>query len=282
MSYTGFYINLDRSTVRRAEIEGEIARFGLSQLYRRFPAADGNVLNFPNPHLSNSEIGCFTSHLLLLKQNLASQTHLHVVEDDAVFSRFTGEVLDAVSTSDTIEQHDIVFTETFITPLNLDYKACKEIYDSSVDRDAAGRITQVRPSIINFVAGTSSYLVNYRSIPKLVDLFTRALTKGVAVNIDLVIREAAKAGRIRVGCIFPFVTTIRLEGITDNTIDGRPHDSLTEILAGLGRNSFFVDCDHGALCARAAQLLPLPEGDAHLRLLGHLLAFSVTDKFHPY
>jgi GR25 family glycosyltransferase involved in LPS biosynthesis len=282
VTYTGFYINLDRSTGRRTEIEGEISRYGLSHLYRRFPAADGNILNFPNPHLSNSEIGCFTSHLLLLQQNMASVTHLHVVEDDAVFSRFTGEILNVVSASDTIDQHDILFTETFITPLNLDYKACKEIYDKSIDRDAVGRVTQVRPSIINFVAGTSSYLVNRRSIPKLVELFSQVLKSGAPVNVDLVIREAAKAGKIRVGCIFPFVTTIKLEGVTDNTIHGRTHDSLTEVLAGLGRGSFFVDCDRKALAERAERLLPLPNGDDHLRLLGHLLAFSLTDKFHPY
>ena len=282
MSYAGFYINLDRSTDRRAEIEGEIARYGLTDRYRRFSAADGNVLGFPNPHLSSAEMGCFTSHLLLLQENIGSPLHLHIVEDDAIFSRFTAPVVELMAGSDGIEQYDVLFTETFITPLNLDFKKCKEMYDSGVERDPAGAVMNVRPSIINHVAGTSSYIVNRRSIEKLADHFMRVLKGGAPVNIDLIIREATRENIIRSGCIFPFVTSIRLDGVTNNTISGRKHDTLTEVLAGMGRYSFFVDCDHRALCECAARLLPLPEGDMHNRLLGHLLAFSVTDKFHPF
>jgi hypothetical protein len=36
MSYLGFYINLDRSRERRAEIEAELARHNLAQAYTRF------------------------------------------------------------------------------------------------------------------------------------------------------------------------------------------------------------------------------------------------------
>src|SRR5258708_15667754 len=85
-AYRGFYINLDRSPERRGEVEAQLKRFGLEHRYRRFPAADGNVLNVPNPRLTNAEIGCFTSHYLVLKENLDSRTHLHIVEDDVVFS----------------------------------------------------------------------------------------------------------------------------------------------------------------------------------------------------
>jgi GR25 family glycosyltransferase involved in LPS biosynthesis len=282
VSYSGFYINLDRSTDRRAEIEGEIARFGLTGRYRRFAAADGNILGFPNPRLSKSEIGCFTSHLQLLQLNIGSPEHLHIVEDDAIFSRFTAPVVELIANSTDIEQYDILFTESFITPLNLDFKTCKEMFDAGIERDAAGTVTNVRPSVINHVAGTSSYIVNRRSIEKLADYFLKVLKNGAPANIDLIIREATRENAIRSGCIFPFVTSIRLDGVTNNTISGRSHDALTEVLAGLGRYSFFVDCDHRALCERAASLLPLPESDAHNRLLGHLLAFSVTDKFHPF
>jgi GR25 family glycosyltransferase involved in LPS biosynthesis len=282
VNYAGFYINLDRSTDRRAEIEGEIARYGLTARYRRFPAADGNILGFSNPHLSSAEIGCFTSHLLLLQQNIGSPLHLHIVEDDAIFSRFTAPVVELIAGSDDIAQYDVLFTETFITPLNLDFKKCKEMYDSSVERDPAGMVTNVRPSVINHVAGTSSYIVNRRSIEKLADYFMRLLKQGAPFNIDLVIREATRENIIRSGCVFPFVTSIRLDGVTNNTISGRNHDALTELLAGMGRYSFFVDCDHRALCEAAARLLPLPRGDMHNQLLVHLLAFSITDKFHPF
>ena len=96
------------------------------------------------------------------------------------------------------------------------------------------------------------------------------------------IREEVRKGRIRVGCLFPFVTTVRLEGVTDNTISGREQDPLTQTAANLARYSFFVDCDHDALGEKALQLLPLPRADSHHRLLSHILAFSVTEQFRPY
>jgi GR25 family glycosyltransferase involved in LPS biosynthesis len=282
VSYAGFYINLDRSLARRAEIEAEISGRGLAHLYRRFPAADGNVLGFPNPHLSSAEIGCFTSHVLLLKQNLPAQSHLHIVEDDAVFSRFTAETVRAVTASAEFEGFDILFTESYVATQNRNYQQCKALYDSSVTRDAAGRVTDVRTTIIGYVAGMSSYIVNYRSVPKLLDIFMRELANGTPNPIDLVIREEIRKGAIRVGCLFPFVTTIRLAAVTDNTITDREQDLLTQMAANLARYSFFVDCDHDALGTQARQLLPLPEADPHHRLLGHILAFSITEQFRPY
>jgi GR25 family glycosyltransferase involved in LPS biosynthesis len=70
MSYSGFYINLDRSRERRADVEAQLAQHKLAHAYTRFKAADGNALDLPNPHLKNGEMGCFTSHYLLLKKQL--------------------------------------------------------------------------------------------------------------------------------------------------------------------------------------------------------------------
>jgi GR25 family glycosyltransferase involved in LPS biosynthesis len=282
VSYAGFYINLDRSVARRGQIEAEIAGQALQHLYQRFAAADGNVRGFPNPHLTDAEIGCFTSHALLLKENLTRASHLHIVEDDAVFSRFTAPTLRAVLAPEVIDGFDIIFTESYVATHNSNYQQCKALYDSSVARDGAGRVTDVRTSIIGYVAGMSSYIVNSRAIPKLVDLFMRELANGTPNPIDLVIREEARKGTLRVGCLFPFVTSVRLDGVVDNTIPDRKQDPLTQIAANLARHSFFVDCDHTALGARATEMLPLPQTDPHHRLLSHILAFSITEKFRPY
>jgi GR25 family glycosyltransferase involved in LPS biosynthesis len=85
--YTGLYINLDRSPSRRAAMEDQISRYGLGYYYRRFAAADGNVLKIPTS-LTESEAGCFTSHYLVARAHLDSSMPmpLHVVEDDCQFS----------------------------------------------------------------------------------------------------------------------------------------------------------------------------------------------------
>jgi GR25 family glycosyltransferase involved in LPS biosynthesis len=249
VSYQGFYINLDRSPTRRAQIEGELARYGLSHRYRRFAAADGNVLNFPNPHLSTAEIGCFSSHYELLRQNIASTQHLHVLEDDAVLSSLTAQTIDKTISSGLIDQYDVLFTETFITPINFDYRDAIGLFEKAVERDPAGAIVDLRPAVIRHIAGTSSYLVNRRSIPRLVEIFERELGRGAAAAIDIFMREAMSQGMLATACLFPFVTGVRLDEVFDSTIPGRSQGKLTQIAATLGRTAFFVG---GAQRARRA------------------------------
>src|ERR1700722_9684505 len=173
MDYAGFFINLDRRRERRATMEAELARHGFS--YTRFSAADGNGLKMPNPHLKEGEVGCFTSHHLLLKQNLGASRHLHVIEDDVVFAPCTKKAIEWAIGQGHLAQYDIIYTDIFVPLLNDAYKAYKKFYDTAVKRDAAGNITSVAFSVVNLqglmFGSTASYLVNGASIKKLNDLY---------------------------------------------------------------------------------------------------------------
>ena len=292
ISYIGFYINLDRSPDRRSEIEDDIARNGLHDLYQRFPAADGNALGVPIGQLTSGEIGCFTSHYLLLKQNAGSQKHLHVIEDDAALSPYVSQTIKSIIELGVIEQFDMLFTDTFIFPRRRDYQKYKALYDSSLERDAAGNISCIHPTVVNYTSGTVSYVVNFRSIPRLLETLGRELLKGPVEALDLTIRRMAGEGALRVGCLFPFVTTLHVEQNANNTIGGRKSDPLTRLALCLARHSFFVDCDHRELNGRVVEALSLaeqgvrrqlvPDPDAHRDLLNHILAFSRTDKYRRY
>jgi len=282
MSYTGFYINLDRSRDRRVQIEAQLAEHKLEHAYARFKAADGNALDLPNPHLKPGEMGCFTSHYLLIKKTLDSSKHLHVVEDDVVFSSRAAEVIRATIENGGIDGYDIVFTDTYI-PLNVDaFRLYKELYDRSVVRDRAGAIVNASFNVIDLsgrlFATTSSYLVNAKSIRKLYNIYTKEITNSPRVPIDLLIRNKAAQGIIKVGCIFPFVTTVRLDGDLDTTIAGRAeigrHDKLTVLAGDLARQSFFIDGDIAKCREYAEKLLP-PDSDAHRALLTRLLGFAI-------
>ncbi len=280
--YVGFYINLDRSTARRAQIEDEISHCNLQSFYKRFPAADGNSLGFPNHRLTGGEIGCFTSHYLLLKQNCESSHHLHIVEDDVVFSRFTAQAINSTLSSGAIDRFDLLFTDSFT--MQRDYRRYKALYDQSLERDETGAISVVQPHVITYIAATTSYIVNHHSIPMLVEIFERELTNGPTDPLDLVIRKAASEGKVRIGCLFPYMTTLRIEEIAGSTIAGRSKNPLATLSLGLGRHSFFVDCDHERLDASAADAFashtscprrePASDADAHRQLLDRILAFS--------
>jgi hypothetical protein len=281
VSYTGIYINLDRSIERRAAMEAELARHGLGDRYRRFPAADGNILGLPTS-LTDSEMGCFTSHYLVVRDNRDCATHLHVVEDDAMFSRLTDRMIRHVVSSNLMGRYDILFLDSVIDPLQegLPFREYKELYDNCIIRDEHGNVAKVNFTPIEYVGTASSYLVNSNSIGKLLSVYDEALAGGPKDAVDTMIRKKGQAGAIRVGCLFPFLTSIRLDGIT-STITGRKSDDLSALAMNLSRHSFFVDCDIRALLDYAEKVLP-PTTDPHYRLLGRVLGFSLTSDFHKF
>src|SRR5258708_29269111 len=152
MSYTGFYINLDRSRERRAEIEAQLAQHKLEHVYARFKAADGNALDLPNPHLKSGEMGCFTSHYLLLKKNLDAPKHLHVIEDDVVFSSHVEKVIRATIDNGGGNNAQLNLTGTYLTP-NLDsFRMFNEHYHRSLVPDGSGEIVHHGLHLINLAA----------------------------------------------------------------------------------------------------------------------------------
>jgi hypothetical protein len=281
VSYTGIYINLDRSIERRAAMEAELARHGLGDRYRRFPAADGNILGLPTS-LTDSEMGCFTSHYLVVRDNRDCPTHLHVVEDDAMFSRLTDRMIRHVVSSNLMGRYDILFLDSVIDPLQdgLPFREYKELYDRCIIRDDRGNVAKVNFTPIEYVGTASSYLVNSNSTGKLLSVYDEVLAGGPKDAVDTMIRKKGQAGAIRVGCLFPFLTSIRLEGIA-STITGRKSDDLSALAMNLSRHSFFVDCDIRALLDYAEKVLP-PTTDPHYRLLGRVLGFSLTSDFHKF
>ena len=222
MNYQGYYINLDRRPDRRAEIEAELARQGLGSAYRRFSAADGNAYKFANPHLKDGEMGCFTSHYMLLKENLGQTKHLHIIEDDVLFSAAAAQVINSVVDQDLFSGCDILYTDIWMPIQNSVYKAFKGFYDATATRDAAGRVTHKNFNVIDLkdtpFGSMSSYLVNKNSIRKLHDLYAHEIANAPQKSIDLFIRDLAIKGTLKVGCLFPFVTSVRLDEIVETDI----------------------------------------------------------------
>src|SRR5580704_1320494 len=201
MNYAGFYINLDRRPGRKSEMETELARYGMQDAYKRFSAADGNVLKMPNPHLKEGEIGCFTSHYLLLKANLGQPRHLHILEDDVVFASCTPAAIQWAIAEGHLAKYDIIYTDIFVPLLNDAYKAYKKFYDAAVKRDAGGNIASTSFSIVDLktllFGSTTSFLVNQQSIEKLHDLYAKEMAKGPSLPVDLFIRKLCSEGTIK-------------------------------------------------------------------------------------
>lgn len=282
VSYTGIYINLDRSTGRRTAMESQLARYGLADRYRRFSAADGNTLGLPGS-LSNSELGCLISHYLICRDNLGTSNHLHVVEDDVMFSRSMDKTIGFIVGSGLIDKYDILFLDTVIDPLagGLPFRDYKTLYDHCIIRDASGNVTKVNFKAIEYIATSTSYLLNCHSIKKVLSVYDGVLAGGARDAVDIMLRKKGQSGALRVGCLFPFLTSIRLDDVT-STITGRSSDDLSAIAVNLARHSFFVDCDMQALLAYAEKALPPLPTEPHHRLLSRLLGFMMSPAFHKF
>ncbi len=275
--YRGFYINLERSAERRSDMEAQFVRYELQGLYERFPAADGNVLGVQNSDLTESEIGCFTSHYLLLKGHIQSVVPLHVLEDDVLFSRYTKPRIAQIIQSGAISEFDIIFTDTIVPLEPFVLGKWKQQFAKSLQRDSTGKVTHVDWTFAKHWSGAASYLVNPRSIAKLVEIYDEALRDGAKAPIDRLIRQKSDDGTLKTTCVFPFITSVRLDQIEKSTIlKSFRMNRLREMALGLARQSFFVDCDLEELRRRAERMLPIPEGDVHYEVLMRALASQLA------
>jgi GR25 family glycosyltransferase involved in LPS biosynthesis len=284
MNYTGFYINLDRSTQRKEEMVDQLEQLQLSSQYSRFPAADGNVLNCKESSLRKGEIGCFTSHYLLLENNLFHQQHLHIIEDDIILSRSTAPTLRMLLDSQSFNNFDIIFTDISLPFDPFAIRKYKTLLDNSVEKDESGRITSIKKYTVidlrdNFFAGTCSFVIHKNAIAKLHDLLKQEIKIGPRDPIDLFIRAKVREGEIRAGCIFPFITSIRLEHATNTTISERYEDDVSVLAMLLMRHSFFIECDWPKCNKLILDYFTPLKQDMHQTLLSHVFGFVLSDRF---
>ena len=278
MSYTGVCINLDRSEDRRAAMEAQIARHGLHGVYRRLSAADGNTLGV-NTALTDAETGCLISHYRACREHGGG--HLHVVEDDVQFSGAMHKSILSLIASPTFEQYDVLFLDSYIGSARAPaLRDAKKLFDRSIIRDTDGAILKVNLTLRPYGAATTSYLVHRHSIPKLLAIYEQAFAEGLRDHADILLSKSSADGRLRVACVFPFLTSVRLDETT--TINDRGDGGERSLLAlNILRHSFFVERDIGKLLELATMLFPANGNDQHQQLLKHMLGFFLTDGFKP-
>jgi GR25 family glycosyltransferase involved in LPS biosynthesis len=213
--YIGRYINLDRSPDRRRDIEALLNGLGLTERYERFSGVDGHAAP-AHPGVRNpAELGCYLSHLGVIRDAVGTDRWLHVLEDDAEISRFAGRVIDAITTSPDVANYDIVFTNIG-PPLNVSSLArWRALFDDNVRMTEAGEVSSVTKitleslAAINFVLCTS-YLVNPRSTAKIAGLLESNLNDERFTPVDIVFSNLSHSGQLSIACTMPFLTTPRL------------------------------------------------------------------------
>ncbi len=288
MDFAGRYINMAASGERRAQMEAQFERLGCADRYTRFNAVDGRSVVSGQSSLSAAELGCFMSHYHCIVEG-GGERHIHVIEDDVVFSAQTVPLL-TLTTDEVMDQCDILFTDIFV-PLNMGaifnlmeyYRASGVIAARHVAPDqrapAAIMYANIRP--IEF-AGATSYVVNRNSRHKIRRLLDREMSQGISQPIDMTIRKLANTGELTAFCTLPFLTSIRPDSIYNTTMAERGQDKASEMAFFLLRSYFFVGKDEAYLKATVDELASgLADPDYMDTILG-AFRFMFSDRFRQF
>ncbi|MCK6453347.1 MAG: glycosyltransferase family 25 protein [Alphaproteobacteria bacterium] len=291
--YDGFYINLDRHAARREQMDGQLRSLGLTGRYRRSPGVDAETLSGPRGKITAGELGCFHAHARALERARGGNRFVHVIEDDVVLSPFVAPIVAQGIASGVFDNLDVVVTETYVDRDLMLIRFLRRSYDKCVASRGefpAGRgYMMMNMANMNF-AGLTSYIVHPAALDRVVEACRRELNKGPELPIDLFFRQMIHVRQWRAACVFPFMSTIRLEHAAETTIAGREQTAASALAMALLRYSFYVDRD---LDAAAREFLPLlrGEGDAvaapagpigHHAFVMHILDFILSDRYKPF
>ena len=203
-------------------MEHKLASLGIAAQYDRFPAVDGRTIR-TSSNRSPGEVGCFRSHLDVLTMAADSRRAVHVMEDDVLLCDLTVPAIDSVVRGRAFRDFDIVFLEMSVTPTLESIRALHALFEKSTNHGSVPIIDPKQLRIIDvqnqYRYGTTSYVVGAKSIDRVLGILEAAWSHGPVDPIDVVIQDAARAGQLRLGCCFPFVTSIDLHLTQASTAD---------------------------------------------------------------
>ncbi len=286
----GCYINLARSTDRRAAMEAQLRRLGLTNV-ERYPAFDTDMIApalRDRNVLTPGERACFFSHAEAV--TLANPADmLLVLEDDAQLS----EALPAVLRSGALAQLeaegcDIAFLECQPVTSTQHLLALWQSLQRRLPPQGSGAPRHALTGIDFLDArtlynwGAVAYLVTPKGLRVLPALLKEALADGPLQPYDLTLGSLLRDGRLQGTVLSPFLATPAWGSHADSTL-GSPTDSAAhDVLGGALRRLFFA----GPLDGLDAQVAtwrhaPLTD-DPQLRLLADLMAqlFVLTARDH--
>ena len=270
--YRGFYINLDRDEQRRKLLEQRLEKEGLAARYSRFPAIDGATITY-GPHAVSgwAALGCMLSHLSILKSQLDSGMHLHIIEDDAVLHKDIGRVFEAFITHERRQEWDILMTDIFLPP---DVYLFKYLHQKYRESSLSGSISFLDIGAWEF-AGANSYFVNKNSMQKILQLVEHSFT--IQTPYDIRIKKLANEGMLKIYACFPFFSTLS-ESCVNSSIAG----SFEHVLPLFQyRRSFYVDSDLEAINENLRRQ-SAPKPDLQMEIYLNLIKALIDPNHVPF
>lgn len=283
----GCYINLERSTERRAAMDAQLQRLGLTNV-RRHAAIDAQALAPGNTAITPGERACFLSHTEALARANPDEALL-VLEDDAQLS----EALPAVLRSGALAQLeaegcDIAFLECQPVTSTQHLLALWHSLQRRLPPQGSGAPRHALSGIDFLDArtlynwGAVAYVVTPKGLRVLPALLQEALAHGPLQPYDLTLGSFLRDGRLQGVVLSPFLATPASGSHADSTLGNPAESAAHDVLGGALRRLFFA----GPLDGLEAHVAPWRHApltdDPQLRLLADLMAqlFVLTARDH--
>jgi len=234
MKYEGFYINLDRSTARNTSMVSQLNALELNDIYSRFNAMEASYEGNPtNAPMKNGELGCWLSHVEIIKQHLNKDTHLHILEDDALLHPILSTMPSLIDWLDEKVDWDIIYTDVYFHPPPSPEQFYRFIVAS--DQFKKHKKLELIPLESFNVTGTTSYFINNKSLKKVYGLLNKQWESGK--TFDIFIANLIKSKQLNAFVTAPFITSICPE-VSGSTISSYGDNTTT---LDLLRRSLFLD-----------------------------------------
>jgi GR25 family glycosyltransferase involved in LPS biosynthesis len=245
--YHGLFINLDRSEQRRREFEKHLAGLQLETRYPRFRAVDGHTLEPCGSRLKPGEVGAFLSHYRALEEARQFGKCVHILEDDALLSRHVVPVIEGAIQANYFDQYDLLFTDMTMHCHIAFLKSLKIQFDRiAMPSSAILGFKEMRVIDLArvFHAAFQSYVVGAHAIDTMLDLYRQEIQNGPTVPVDIFVQRQVLAGKLKAACVFPLITSFRLDDVVSSTISEHERIGHPTIMAmAVLRYLYFVDCD---------------------------------------
>lgn len=204
----GYYINLAEAQERRTHMESELRRVGLENDYARFEAVDGRKLRLPSHvRVGPGKWGIWMTWRKLLDQNAGADTHVHILEDDIVFSDRFGSFARGLdkgleNLGAEFREWDILYTSMMT---NAESYAMRHMLRTLRDARRDGKIGIINAQFL-YQASNASVLINKESLTKI----RSCLGDDVAGRcpLDIHIRSLLRSGTLKGLVTVPYLTKL--------------------------------------------------------------------------
>lgn len=228
----GVYINVETSKDRAELMQSQIDILKLP--YQRFDAIDKSEYHqYKRPQYIANGI----SHLDILKHFSNSKKHIHILEDDVIFSPSIKIHLLRVIKSLENTQWDVIFTDVIFGLDNNLFEI--EKYFSLYKNEKKLALLDLKNYIF---VGTASYIVNKNSIDKIYKLMNNIDSFDTSAY-DLQLKDLVHSQKIKALTIFPFLTSTSIHS-KSSTLEDR--NVTWDIASELLREHFYIDSNKEA------------------------------------